>query len=431
MPASRSHANRTNNETADREHVFTRVYDAPLEMVFDVWTNPVHVPHWVGGDGFTTTVHEMDVKPGGVWRFTMHAPDGKDYHNKAVYLEVDKPHRLVYKHIPEPGIESVAAEVSVSYEDDGGKTRVTVRILYPTVEQKEWMSKNRGADQAPKQSLDRVAAQLAKLQADRELVFHRVFDAPAALVFAVWTNPAHLAQWWGPYGFTTTVKEMDVRPGGTWRLTMHGPDGRDYHNRIIFLEVDKPRRLVYKHEPEPGSEPVNFEVTVTFDSDGPRTRLTMRMLFDSAKDRAYLVNTYHADEGGRQTLARLAAHLAGMADANKHIVFKRVIDAPRDLVFAAWTDPKHLAEWWGPEGFTNPVCEVDARSGGRILIQMRSPEGFEYPMHGSFTEIVEPERIVFLSGVDRPESGLQFEIRNTVTLVEAGPRRTELTLEVE
>ena len=72
---------------------------------------------------------------------------------------------------------------------------------------------------------------------DREIVLTREFNAPRAVVFEAWTNPKQLPHWWGPKGFTTTVHEMDVRPGGVWRLTMRGPDGRDYHNRIVFVEV--------------------------------------------------------------------------------------------------------------------------------------------------------------------------------------------------
>src|SRR5579871_1837127 len=99
--------------------------------------------------------------------------------------------------------------------------------------------------------------------ADRELVFKRVFHAPRELVFKTWTEPEHLAHWWGPNGFTTTIQEMDVRPGGAWRLVMRGPDGREYKNRIVFVEVVRPERLVYKHVPEAGSEPGSHESTVT------------------------------------------------------------------------------------------------------------------------------------------------------------------------
>jgi uncharacterized protein YndB with AHSA1/START domain len=265
----------------------------------------------------------------------------------------------------------------------------------------------------------------------RELVFTRVFNAPPGVVFEAWTNPAHLPNWYGPNGFTTTIHEMDVRPGGVWRLTMRGPDGRDYHDRMIFLEVDPPRRLVYKHEPEPGSDPVHVETTVTFENLGGKTNLTMRMLFPSAEDRDYLVNTYHADEGGRQTLARLTEHLDRLAEANKHLAITRTFDAPRELVFKAWTDPKHLSQWWGPHGFTNPVCEIDVRPGGRILIHMRAPDGVEYPMHGRFEEIVEPERLVFTSGVKEADGSSRFEVRNTVTFLDAGPGKTEIRLRLD
>jgi uncharacterized protein YndB with AHSA1/START domain len=265
--------------------------------------------------------------------------------------------------------------------------------------------------------------------ADRELVFTRTFDAPAGVVFEVWTNPAHLPNWYGPHGFHTTIHEMDVRPGGVWRLTMHGPDGRDYYNRIVFIEVDKPRRLVYKHEPEPGSEPVTFEVTVTFEQDRGKTNLTMRMLFPTVAERDFVINIHHADEGGKQTLDRLAEHLEQIVESNKHLAMTRIFDAPRDLVFRAWTDPKHLSQWWGPGGFTNPVCELDVRPGGKILIHMRAPDGAEYPMHGSFVEIVAPERLVFMSRVNEADGSLRFEIRNTVTFADLGSTRTELTLE--
>jgi uncharacterized protein YndB with AHSA1/START domain len=82
---------------------------------------------------------------------------------------------------------------------------------------------------------------------DRDLVIERIFDAPRQMVFDAWTDPETIGQWWGPRGFTTTVHEMDVRPGGVWRFTMHGPDGTDYPNRVVYDEVVAPERLVYTH----------------------------------------------------------------------------------------------------------------------------------------------------------------------------------------
>jgi uncharacterized protein YndB with AHSA1/START domain len=104
--------------------------------------------------------------------------------------------------------------------------------------------------------------------------------------------------------------------------------------------------------------------------------------------------------------------------AEQELVITRVFDSPRELAFKVWTDPKHLAQWWGPNGFTNPVCEVDARRGGAIRIHMRGPDGTVYPMTGVYREVVEPERLVFASSALDTEGKPLFEVLNTVTFAE-------------
>lgn len=81
--------------------------------------------------------------------------------------------------------------------------------------------------------------------------------------------------------------------------------------------------------------------------------------------------------------------------AENEVVFTQIINAPQERVFKAWTDPKLLSQWWGPEGFTNPICHVNLRPGGEYRIVMRSPDGVEYPVKGFYLEVVRPERIVF------------------------------------
>ena len=137
----------------------------------------------------------------------------------------------------------------------------------------------------------------------------RVFDAPRELVWQVWTDPKHLAQWWGPDGFTTTTSAYDARPGGIWRFVMHGPDGRDYQNRITFDEIVKPERIVYHHGGGDDVEPVQFKVTVTFEDVGGKTKLTMRGVFASAAERDRVIKEYGADKGMEQALARLDVYL--------------------------------------------------------------------------------------------------------------------------
>ena len=121
------------------------------------------------------------------------------------------------------------------------------------------------------------------------VIVTRMLDAPRSLVWDAITDPKHVAHWYGGPGFTNPVCEMDVKPGGVWRFIMHGPDGVDYKNRIVYLEIVEPERLVYKHDPERGSEPVSFQVTVTFAEQDGKTKLTMHMLFPSAAERDYVV----------------------------------------------------------------------------------------------------------------------------------------------
>jgi uncharacterized protein YndB with AHSA1/START domain len=144
---------------------------------------------------------------------------------------------------------------------------------------------------------------------DRELVFTRIFDAPRELVWMAWTDPEHIARWWGPNGFTTTTYSMDFRPGGVWRYVMHGPDGTEYQNQVVYLEIVKPERLVLKHSGGEDTEKVTHQNSVTFVAEGEKTRLTMRLLFESAKEMKRVVDTYGAIEGAKQSLARLAEYV--------------------------------------------------------------------------------------------------------------------------
>ncbi|TGL61574.1 SRPBCC family protein [Leptospira sarikeiensis] len=136
---------------------------------------------------------------------------------------------------------------------------------------------------------------------ETEIIGIRTFDAPRELVWEVWTDPKQVAIWWGPNGFTNTIYEMDVKPGGVWRFTMHGPDGTDYANHIQFIEVVKYEKLVYDHGDD--SNPKQFHVTVLFEKEGSKTKLTMTSKFPT-KENLDQVKGY-AIEGLGQTLERL------------------------------------------------------------------------------------------------------------------------------
>jgi uncharacterized protein YndB with AHSA1/START domain len=144
--------------------------------------------------------------------------------------------------------------------------------------------------------------------ADREITATRIFDAPRELTWKVWTDPSHIAQWWGPRGFTNTIHKMEVRPGGVWEFMMHGPNGVDYPNKVTYLEVKAPELLVYDHGEK--GELTYFRVTVTFEDLAGKTKLTMQMLFETAQQRNQVVEKYGAVKGLKQNMDKLGEYLA-------------------------------------------------------------------------------------------------------------------------
>ena len=151
-------------------------------------------------------------------------------------------------------------------------------------------------------------ARINDTTADREILMTRVFDAPRELVYAAFIDRQHISNWWGPNGYRTTTHEMDVRPGGVWRFTMHDPDGTDYANLITYTEIVPGERIAYDHGGD--LDHADFHTTITFTDEQGQTRVTMHALFPTAEHRTAAAK-FGAIEGGQQTLARLADHLAG------------------------------------------------------------------------------------------------------------------------
>jgi uncharacterized protein YndB with AHSA1/START domain len=123
-----------------------------------------------------------------------------------------------------------------------------------------------------------------------------------------------------------------------------------------------------------------------------------------------------------------ASPSVAVQSSERTVVITRVFDAPRELVWKAWTEPSHMAQWWGPKDFTNPVCELDVRPGGALRIVMRAPDGAEYPMKGVFLEILEPERLVFTNIAVDTDGNHLLEGLTNVTFAEHGGK-TKLTLQ--
>ncbi len=147
-------------------------------------------------------------------------------------------------------------------------------------------------------------------EAPNEIRITRTVKAKPELVWRAMTDPLQVVQWWGPAGFSTTIEEMDVRVGGAWKYTMHGPDGVHYPNKSIFKEVRPFERIVFHQAGgKEHGKGANFVSTWTFDAQGDQTVVTICMVFATPDDRNFVVSEYGAIEGGNQTLARLDGYL--------------------------------------------------------------------------------------------------------------------------
>ncbi|MBI5323788.1 MAG: SRPBCC domain-containing protein [Ignavibacteriae bacterium] len=145
---------------------------------------------------------------------------------------------------------------------------------------------------------------------DIEVSAKRILNAPRELVWKVWTEPEHIANWWGPSGFTNTIDKMEVKQGGKWEFIMHGPDGIDYPNIISYIEVKKPELLVYNHGDK--EEDTFFHVTVKFEELGNKTRLNWNSVFKSAEQLKKVVDEHNALEGLKQNIDKLEKYLENL-----------------------------------------------------------------------------------------------------------------------
>ena len=238
---------------------------------------------------------------------------------------------------------------------------------------------------------------------DPVIILTREFDAPRELVFAMYTRPEHVLRWWGPRWVEMSVCDIDLRPGGAWRYVFAKKDGgKPQTFKGVYQEILSPERLVYTFiydVPEIRNHPAT--VIQTFEERNGRTTMTETIRHESFEWRDGHLQS-GMETGAAESLDQLEELLTTMP---RELSLTRVFNAPRDLVFKAWTERERLQRWWGPKGFTNPVCNVDVRPGGAIEIHMKGPDGDVYPMKGEFKEIVPPGAVGFHSLGSRPEWG--------------------------
>ena len=292
--------------TSERELVTTYIFDAPSELVWKAWTDPKLIPRWWGPRRYTTTVEKMEVRPGGTWRFIQRDAEGNVYGFHGEYKEVVPPKRIVdtFEYEEMPG--HVLVE-SATFEEIDGRTKVTQKSVFETVEDLEGMLAS-GMEEGARETMERFTELVEELKegatdsklAGRKrarpgaresgLVITRIFDAPRERVWKACTDPGEMKKWWGPKGFTTPVLSADLRIGGAFRYCMRSPEGKDYWGTGVYREIVPGKRLVYtdSFSDEKGNVvpatyygmnaeiPLEMLVTITFEDEDGGTKVTLR-----------------------------------------------------------------------------------------------------------------------------------------------------------
>ena len=270
-----------------------------------------------------------------------------------------------------------------------------------------------------------------------EIYITRIYDAPLKMVWDAWVDPKQVAEWWGPRGFTLTSHLKDVRTGGSWNYTMHGPKGIDYPNVTKFLEVEKYSRMVYDHGANDNQPPL-FRVTVLFSETHGKTKLELSMALSTAEAAAE-AKKFIKKAGGDATWDRLSEYLSEKKDQKNTFVINRVFDAPMDLVFDVWTDPKHFSQWIPPAGSTMKFIRADIQVGATTFCRMEGLHGVMYS-RAKYLEIKRPNRIVYTQQfVDENENISRHPLAQTwpetmlttVQLAEEGADKTRVTIQWE
>jgi len=265
-----------------------------------------------------------------------------------------------------------------------------------------------------------------------ELAITRVFDAPRELVWKAWTDPAMAMQWMGPRGFTVTECEPPAEVGKRWFRALEGcRPGSDLLVKLRMSGMTKavkpPELLVYTFAWEDrssvglGESPYKENiVTVRFEERGKKTMMHFTQAPFATEGERDGHNTgwnNMFDSFAAFLLAEQPERVAEPDDVPSELHLKRFFAAPRDLVFAAWTKPEMVAEWWGPKGFTSTVEKWEARAGGEILVVMTG-YGMSHPMGGKFVEVYPPYRIHFTAAALDKDGKPMFENWNSVFLEE-------------
>ena len=271
-----------------------------------------------------------------------------------------------------------------------------------------------------------------------ELHIQRIYDAPIKAVWDAWCEPEQVAQWWGPRGFTITSHSKDLRPGGIWHYTMHGPDGTDYENKTLYHEVVEHSKLVYDHGANDERAPL-FRVTAIFTEIDGKTQLDMTMALPSA-EAAEETRRFVKAAGGESTWDRLGEYLGKTLQDKEVFIIQRSFKVSQKEMFELWTDPKLSAQWIPPTGFEMEYLRADIRAGGSTFYKMSN--GTDTTMYGRavYLEVRRPDRLVYTQEFcDEKENITRHPhaptwpaaMLTTVTFSAEGPEQTRVSIHWE
>lgn len=279
---------------------------------------------------------------------------------------------------------------------------------------------------------------MATKNSSNEIRLTRIFDAPVQAVWDAWIDPAQVAQWWGPRGFTLTTHSKDVRPGGNWDYTMHGPDGTDYPNKTLFLEVEPCAKLVYDHGANDDQPPL-FRVTVLFAEHDGKTTMDLCMAL-ATPEAAEQTRRFIKQAGGNATWDRLAEYLEKDASGKEKFFINRSFEAPLETMFDMWTRPEHVARWLPPAGFDMEFLRADIRPGGSTFYVMSNHQDVKMYGRTAYQSIERPDRLVYTQQFcDEHEAISRHPLApvwpetmlSTVQLTAEGPAHTRVTVQWE
>ncbi len=268
-----------------------------------------------------------------------------------------------------------------------------------------------------------------------EIRITRIYDAPVKAVWDAWADPKQAAQWWGPRGFTITTHSKDLRAGGSWVYTMHGPDGTDYPNHTKYYEVEKHSRLVYDHGGNENQPPM-FRVTVEFKEVKGKTEMMMVMSLPTPEA---LVQTKKIikSANGNSTWDRLSEFLTKESSQHEVFVINRTFDAPIETIFEMWTNPAHLSKWLAPGGGEMKFLRSEIQPGKSSFYVMGVGNTKMYG-RAEYLEILKPHRLVYTQQFcDENEKVTRHPMAPTwpetmltqVTFASEGPELTRVTVQ--